>query len=225
MLQTNEKRLEYLSFYLHMTKNFNLTKAIHFVLYLEIFESLNYPKGHYELPDLIMTPEGFSLKQVQYDFQENAKELYDTLTFKNDVLDKQIVLSLGEEMPLYYALFLVKIRSVEGLNKKDKETKLYQKIKLKHKPYKDISIQDIDKDYIESLVVYPMDMVLNSVILEIDKKQVILTNSADEMELLKDPLVPITKIKEDIQNRQVEEPYVYTINGDDITFEKELSGL
>ena len=234
-LQTNQKRLEYLAYYYRVEQEFNYVKAMHFVLYLEFLEALSYREqgltmDSYQIPHLIITQKGFTLKDIEFDAQHNAELLQQVIQLKTDRLTLEDIQTMADEVVYYLVLFNVRKRSGEGLYKFSQGFPLYKKyqhdLTSQSKPYVNVKFSEAnqeDWDLITSMLMYDDSMILDTPIFYINDLSVIILdypfNDIQEQH--------IAQLKQDIHNTDVQEPYVFEFDGKSNTliFSEDISGL
>lgn len=208
---------------------------MHFVLYLEFLEALSYREqgltmDRYQIPHLIVTQKGFTLKDIEFDAQHNAELLQQVIQLKTDRLTLEDIRTMADELVYYLALFNVRKRSGEGLYKFSQGFPLYNKyqIDLKHqsKPYVNVKFSEAnqeDWDLITSLLMYDDSLILDTPIFYINGLSVIILdypfNDIQETH--------VAQLKQDIQNTDAQEPYVFEFDSERNTliFSEDISGL
>lgn len=235
-LQTNQKRLEYLAYYYRVEQEFNYVKAMHFVLYLEFLEALSYREqglkmDRYQIPHLVVTHKGFTLKDIEFDAQHNMDLLQQVIQLKTDRLTLEDIRTMPDEIIYYLVLFNVRKRSGEGLYQFSQGFPLYKKYRsmldTQTKPYVNVKFseaQQEDWDLITSLMMYDDSLILDTPIYTIHQKSVILLNYP--FEDIKEPHE--VSLKQTIHNlNDVQEPYVfeYDESTDTLIFSEDISGF
>lgn len=156
-----------MAFYKLTVGNLQFDKVLEFVLLLELLELWDVKTRDtqikYNIPDLVITKDGFTLKQLEYDFQHNKQELKDEVS--KILKDSEVMYSLTEEFPLYIMLFNTRKRGVKQFYTWMQGFNYFKKNKPVQSSYEDVDSHELfmmDSDYIEALIQYSPEMVLDT---------------------------------------------------------------
>lgn len=218
-----------MAFYLLAERSMQFDKVLEFVLimeWLELYDAkVDHPTLNYEIPDLAVTATGFTLKQLEYDYQRNKEELIQTV---KEYAKKEDVMVLAEEFPLYIALFHTRKRGIAQFYEWMQTFDSYQHYKKQlnkiKQPFLNIDSNELyihDGDRIEALIQYPPELILDTPFYEISGHPSILigyeeTNMGQITQDVLEGLVP---------SEPLQEPLVFEKTEDGWVVHEELFGL